>query len=252
MANPKRTGPRGAGRPPMAIPDGWKAVVMAMAKDGKHVDQIRAVLKSNGHNVAKAGIAKFIASQFDDLTKIANGVTHHAALARGLESPEFEEFREVVDDFILDERSPVRIRAYLHAEGFDIPIDMLVDYCNRRKAELDKRFAESASSAPRDQVEHTKTLRRRLTDIWHRLPTSERYTARMFGLVLAEYGQSLRFNIEQLKESLEGKDPQAANEEIERKLGLVESDEPAQETAAPNDTRPEEPSGAEAPTGATV
>lgn len=236
----------------MAIPDGWKAVVMAMAKDGKHVDQIRAVLKSNGHNVAKAGIAKFITSQFDDLTKIANGVTHHAALARGLESPEFEEFREVVDDFILDERSPVRIRAYLHAEGFDIAIDALVDYCHRRKAELDALFAESSSSAIRDHAEHTKTLRRRLTDIWHRLPAKERYTARVLGLVLDEYGKSLRFNIEQLKESLEGKDPQAANEEIERKLGLVESDEPAQETAAPNDTRPEEPSGAEAPTGATV
>lgn len=242
MTQPKRTGPQGKGRPVDTIPHGWTSAIVSMGRAGKTVEEIRKAMKGSGHNVSTKAISGALLNEDESLTTIVGGAPKALGMACGLLSPAFDEYREIVDDFILDGREPPRIRSYLIMEGFDIPIDELVSYCQNRKHEL-TAIANDPSSTPegRRHYEHIRTLRRRLAEIWHHMPRDKRYSERMFAAVLAEYGEATRFQIEHVKAVLE-QDDDTVNNEIERKLGLVENDVDAVS----------EPSGAEAPTGATV
>lgn len=241
MTQPKRTGPQGKGRPVDTIPHGWTSAIVSMGRAGKSVEDIRKILKASGHNISTKAISGALLNEDESLTTIVAGAPKALGMTCGLLSPAFDEYREIVDDFILDGREPPRIRSYLVMEGFDIPIDELVSYCQNRKHELEV-FATDPNTTPegRRHQEHIRTVRRRLAEIWHHMPRDKRYSERMFAAVLSEYGIALRYQLEHLKVDLE-KDDAAINDDIERKLGLVE-----------NGDALDEPSGAEAPTGATV
>lgn len=246
MTTPKKTGPQGKGRPIDTIPHGWNGAIVQMGRAGRSLTDIRNVLKDAGHNISTKAISGVLLNEDESLTTIVQGAPKALGMTCGLLSPAFDEYREIVDDFILDGREPPRIRSYLVMEGFDIPIDELVTYCQHRKAELDV-FATDPTTTPdgRRHHEHIRTLRRRLAEIWHHLPRDKRYSERMFAAVLAEYGSAIRFQLERVKDALE-KDDTTVNDEIERKLGLVENGD------VQDATDQDEPSGAEAPTGATV
>lgn len=227
---------KSTGRPSASLPDAWKPAVKAMADAGKDLDTIRQHLLTMDIGVTRESI---LHAMHGDATRNDEIVKRHGDKSLiGLDGPVFDEFRQVVDDFIVDGRSPERIRAYLVTEGFVVTTEEVETYTAKRTDEWLREATGPYAAEVKTQRMHTRTLRRRLVEIWHNMPADKRYTERMFGLVLAEYGSSARWELEKLKAELEGteKDENAANAEIERKLGLVQ----------------DEPSGAEAPMGATV
>lgn len=244
----RKIGPKGPGRPPNFVPENWDRAIVDMFRDGKTTDEIREVLKKAGHNVSRKGIAGVAEKLDPSLLSAPNGGYAALGICRDLTSVAFDEYREVVDDFLIDGRKPNKIRAYLIMEGFEIEPKDMEEYCESRLAELERIAADPKEASSVRHKSHVSLLRRRIAEVWHNMPHDKRYTERVFGLLIQEYGASVRWEIEKLKASLEGnKDTNAANEEIERKLGIVEEEQPE-----PESTPEQEPSGAEAAMGATV
>lgn len=233
------------GRPSASLPDAWKPAVKAMADAGKSLDTIRQHLLTMDVQVTRESILQ---AMHADKTRNDEIVKQHGDTSLvGLDGPVFDEFRQVVDDFIVDGRSPERIRAYLVTEGFVVTTEEVETYTAKRTDEWLREATGPYAAEVKTQRMHTRTLRRRLVEIWHNMPKDKRYTERMFGLILAEYGSSMRWELEKLKAELEGGDGKtlerdAANAEIEKKLGLIMGEPKEEQT----------PSGAEAPMGATV
>lgn len=244
----RKIGPKGPGRPPDVVPENWDRAIMDMFRDGKTTDEIREVLKEAGHNVSKKAIASVAEKLDPSLLSAPNGGYAALGIRRDLESVAFDEYRDVVDDFIIEGRTHFKIRCFLIMQGFEIEPKDMEEYCEARVAELSKLAADPKEASASRHKSHLNWLRRRIAEVWHNMPHDKRYTERVLGLLVQEFGAATRWEIEKLAKSLEGnKDASAANEEIERKLGIVEEEQPEPESAPE-----QEPSGAEAPMGATV
>lgn len=215
------------GRPTRKFPEQYREAVQAMHKDGKTVDDARAFLITNGHSVDVKVIARVMAGTPETLQDFAMGDEARAHNAVGLTSPFFDdEMRNVVDDLILDNRSPVRVRAWLYVSGLDVEIDELVRYMDERRDVLVELSQDPSLLLSERVSQHLRGLRSKAVHIWSKLPDEQRYTAKTYLETQKEIGVMLKFEAEILKQNKDGKpeDVSAHNAEIERKLGIVNAE----------------------------
>lgn len=214
-----------AGRPSSKVPDAWLPAVRAMALDGTTLEKIRERLIECGVEATRDSIQRAMHGDDTTIDKIVK--EHGDDSLRGIESPMFDDFVVIVDDFILEGRTPERVRAYLTVEGFSVTTEAVASYMTERRNKIEGTALEIEQ---RNHHVHTRTMRRRMAQIWNNLPPDQRYTARMYGAACVEYGQSLRYTMEILgKDKPDGEAYDAASAEIERKLGIVSQDEPVQD-----------------------
>ena len=204
-----------------------------MALDGTTLEKIRERLIDCGVEATRESIQRAMHGDDTALDRIVKD--HGDDSLRGIDGPLFDDFRGIVDDFILEGRTPERVRAYLMIEGFSITTEVLASYMTERKSVID---GPALDVAQRNHHVHTRTLKRHLVEIWHNMPPDKRYTERMFGVVLSEYGAAVRYEIDNLLKTRPGGETiDAANAELERKLGIAEKDEPG-----PDEPGQDEPS----------
>jgi len=215
------------GRPTRKFPEQYREAVQAMYKDGKTVDDARDFLLINNYSVDKKVIARVMAGTPETLQDFAMGDEARAHNAVGLTSPFFDdEMRNVVDDLILDNRSPVRVRAWLFMSGLEVEIDELVTYMDERREVLHELSQDPTLLLSERVSQHLRGLRSKAVHIWSKLPEEQRYTAKTYLDTQKEIGVMLKFEAELLKQNKDGKpeDISAHNAEIERKLGIVNAE----------------------------
>ncbi len=218
---PKKTLQK-TGRPSAKVPDEWKPAVYQMAAQGKTLEEIRQLLLTANIEATRESIG---AAMHGDKTRMDEIVAAHGdPTLRGLQSPLFDDFAPIVDDFIHEGRSPQRIAAYLKIEGFVVTNQELEDYVMQRAQALQNEAKPATlPGETRKSYMHLRVLERRIVEIWHNMPPEKKYTDRMFMVHLTEYGNTMHRQIERLRGELEGndRDTESVNAELERKLGLA-------------------------------
>ena len=232
ISKPKGAAPR---RPSRVFPESMREAVKAMARNGQSVEDARAFLVTNGFSIDRKVIARVMIDGPETLADIASGDVARAHNAIGLSSPFFdEEMRNVVDDAIIDGRSPSRIRAWLSMSGLDVEIDELVFYVEQRKEFLEDLADDPVALANERIAQHLRALRARQVHIWSQLPDDQKFTAKTYTDTVKEIGVMLKFQKDSLRQDNAGKggDAKEHYSEIERKLGLV----PLDDAPAPQDS----------------
>ena len=253
-----RTGPAGAGRPTNHFPEQYRPAALEMWRDKKGIDDIRQMLLSAGHNVSKKAIADVVTPP-ETLSDVAKAMEKRLDETRNLSSESFtDEMRVIVDDFILDNREPSRICAWLKMEGMSVTLPDVVEYVIARKEELTRAPVDPVAVEIQRLGQHTKILRQKLLDVWENLPLEKRYSEKVLIGLLSELRFSQAAYIAEMRSRKDAgsENLDEANAEIERKLGLAPAGN-YEGDPAPIDQRVDPvdehtPSGAEAAMGATV
>ncbi len=210
----------GAGRPQAEFPDVMRPAVVAITLNGGTVDDCRDFLKKSGFNITRASILAVMATAGASVAPTA--LTSSAGMA--LDDPAYDDVRVVIDDFVRENRSAARIRAWLQMTGYDPPCEQDVeDYATQRRVELSRLDVDPAAREEERVRLHARSLRAKAAEVWRRMPVEEKYSQRVFLGLASELAAAEKqlADAQQKRLAASDADETSVRAELERKLGIA-------------------------------